>query len=86
METVEGPAKTESSFFISLFHAQFGKRSVIVNGVLVAAEGKKGERHGSGRMAKKSYGFLDQSTLLKLQVDQSKLPYTFFCLFSGRKE
>ena len=39
METVEGPAKTESSFFISLF--QFGKRSVIVNGVLVAAEGKK---------------------------------------------
>ena len=41
METVEGPAKTESSFFISLFHAQFGKRSVIVNGVLVAAEGKK---------------------------------------------
>lgn len=45
METVEGPAKTESSFFISLFHAQFGKRSVIVNGVLFAAEGKKGESH-----------------------------------------
>lgn len=84
METVEGPAKTESSFFISLF--QFGKRSVIVNGVLVAAEGKKGERHGSDHIAKKSYSFLDQSTLLKLQVDQSKLPYTFFCLFSGRKE
>lgn len=84
METVEGPAKTESSFFISLF--QFGKRSVIVNGVLVAAEGKRGERHGSGHIAKKSHGFLDQSTLLKLQVDQSKLPHTFFCLFSGRKE
>ena len=81
METVEGPAKTESTFFISLFHAQFGKRSVIVNGVLFAAEEKK-ESH----IAKKSYGFLDQSTLLKLQVDQSKLPYTFFCLFSGRKE
>lgn len=45
METVEGPVKTESSFFISLFHAQFGKRSVIVNGVLFAAEGKKGESH-----------------------------------------